>query len=182
MQTLWVFLVSAVTCIAEVLPEVEIDMDGAVYGYRVVDKDTRELLYFIPSSFQTNTFNPNWGRMTAHAAIHYSPDKRSVAITEDNHRCIGNTYILIPGVDGMPALRLLFETDRDDAILKKTGLKWERRRYQFLKWMDSNRAAIELLGYCVVGKTNQNSASFTVVLTTDPFHPIESIKQNNNGR
>jgi hypothetical protein len=159
--------------------EVEIDIGGEVFGYIVKNKKTRELLYYIPSSYKPESTGERDFCIThtKEAEISYSPNRDFIVITESNHRFIGDIFVL--GHAAGDDVRLYFSTKLDEKVLEKTSLNWDRRRYDFIRWTDSDKAVLSLIGryWPDTDKRKMENASFEVILKLQSQNNLDSVKR-----
>ena len=146
MKFLTLCLLLSLCAIAIGAVEVDFATEGSRLGYVVRDTQTNAEPLFIPSAYQqaardSRDFAVN--KIKA-AAIFYNADHSAVVIEEANHRFLGSLFI-VKARPGQPP-RLLFSTGNDLHASSQTGLNWERYRYAFTEWKDTERLTLSLHG------------------------------------
>lgn len=162
-------LLLSLSAIAIGAVEVDFATGGSRLGYVVRDTETNSEPLFIPSAYEkaaedSRDFAVN--KIKA-AAIFYNADHSAVVIEEANHRFLGNLFIVKAQPGKAP--RLLFSTGNDLRVSSQTGLNWERYRYAFSKWKDTERLTLSLHGRYFTPKSRViASATFEVDIDLHP--------------
>ncbi len=158
---------------------VVIDTSGAVFAYEVRAGANKELLFWAPSSYQPEGTGSRDFCLehTKGAEIKWNSDRSSVAITESNHRFIGDVLLLQRG--SAAAFENVLTAALQEQILDQTKLKWERCRFYFDSWTERDIAVLRLTGlhYTDEAKGVRDSAVVRVVLRLHNSNPIVSIER-----
>ncbi|MGI8601569.1 MAG: hypothetical protein ACR2OZ_01075 [Verrucomicrobiales bacterium] len=125
---------------------VGIDIEGDVFAYELRATDTKELLFWAPTSYQPEGTGSRDFCLhhTKGAKIEWNGDRSAVAITESNHRFIG--HVLLLQQSSSRTFENVLTPAVEAQIRKETKLNWERCRFYFDRWLERDVAAVHLTG------------------------------------
>lgn len=156
-----------------------IDTEGEVFAYELHNHGTKELLFWAPSSYQPEGTGSRefCVQHTKAAEIKWNEDHSAVAITESNHRFIGEVLLLQQGPFSHYENILTAALQND--VLKRTSLNWERYRFFFDRWTEQDTAALHLTGlyYTDEAKGLRESATFRILLNLHNSNPVISVER-----
>lgn len=154
-----------------------VDTEGEVFAYELRSGGTKELLFWAASSYQPEDTGSRefCVQHTQGAEIKWNEDHSAVAITESNHRFIGEVLLLQQGQGSH--FENMFTASLQNEVLKRTPLNWERYRFFFEEWTKEDTAALRLVGLYYTDETKalRETATFRILLHLHNSNPIISV-------